>query len=38
LAAGIPGARLVEFPRTDHLGFLDADASDRMLAEMEEVL
>jgi pimeloyl-ACP methyl ester carboxylesterase len=38
LAAGIPGARLVEFPGTDHLGFLDADASDRMLAEMEEFL
>ena len=38
LAAGIPGARLVEFPGTDHLAFLDADASDRMLAEMEEFL
>jgi class 3 adenylate cyclase len=38
LAAGIPGARLVEIPGIDHLGFLDADASDRMLAEMEEFL
>jgi pimeloyl-ACP methyl ester carboxylesterase len=38
LAAGIPGARLVEFPGTDHLVFLDADASDRMLAEIEEFL
>jgi pimeloyl-ACP methyl ester carboxylesterase len=38
LAAGIPGARLVEFPGADHLVFLDADASDRMLAEMEEFL
>ena len=38
LAAGIPDSRLVEFPGTDHLAFLDADASDRMLAEMEEFL
>jgi len=38
LAAGIPGARLIEFPGTDHPGFLDVDASDRMLAEMEEFL
>ena len=37
LAAGIPGARLVELPGTDHLAFLDA-AGDRMLAEMEEFL
>ena len=34
LAAGIPGARLVEIPGTDHLPFLDA--GDRILAEMEE--
>ena len=38
LAAGIPGARLVEFPGADHLGFLDDAASDRMIAEMEELL
>jgi class 3 adenylate cyclase len=38
LAAGIPGARLVEIPGTDHLFFLDDDASDRMLAEMQEFL
>jgi class 3 adenylate cyclase len=37
LAAGIPGARLVELPGTDHIWFLDA-AGDRMLAEMEEFL
>jgi pimeloyl-ACP methyl ester carboxylesterase len=37
LAAGIPGARLVELPGTDHLGFLD-DAGDRMIAETEEFL
>ena len=36
LAAGIPGARLVEIPGTDHLLFLDA--GDRILAEMEEFL
>src|SRR5208337_3502954 len=34
LAAGIPGARLVEFPGRDHLLFLDA--GDRILAEIEE--
>jgi pimeloyl-ACP methyl ester carboxylesterase len=38
LAAGIPRARLVEIPGTDHLFFLDDDASDRMLAEMQEFL
>jgi pimeloyl-ACP methyl ester carboxylesterase/plasmid stabilization system protein ParE len=38
LAAGIPGARLVEIPGTDHLIFVDADACDRMVAEMEEFL
>jgi pimeloyl-ACP methyl ester carboxylesterase len=37
LAAGIPGARLIELPGTDHLGFLD-DAGDRMIAEVEEFL
>jgi pimeloyl-ACP methyl ester carboxylesterase len=36
LAAGIPGARLVELPGTDHLPFLDA--SDKIAAEMEEFL
>jgi class 3 adenylate cyclase len=36
LAAGIPGARLVEIPGTDHLYFLDA--GDRILAEVEEFL
>ena len=36
LAAGIPGARLVEFPGTDHLPFLDT--GDRILAEMEEFI
>jgi pimeloyl-ACP methyl ester carboxylesterase len=36
LAAGIPNARLVEFPGTDHLAFLDA--GDSMLAEMQEFL
>ena len=36
LAAGIPGARLVELPGTDHLFFLDA--GDRILAEIEEFL
>jgi pimeloyl-ACP methyl ester carboxylesterase len=36
LAAGIPGARLVEIPGTDHLVFLDA--GDRILAETEEFL
>ncbi len=36
LAAGIPGARLVEIPGTDHLLFLDA--GDRILAEIEEFL
>lgn len=36
LAAGIPGARLVEIPGIDHLLFLDA--GDRILAEMEEFL
>jgi class 3 adenylate cyclase len=34
LAAGIPNARLAEFPGTDHLAFLHAD--DRILAEIEE--
>jgi class 3 adenylate cyclase len=38
LAAGIPGARLVEIPGTDHLFFLDDDANDRVLAEIEEFL
>jgi class 3 adenylate cyclase len=38
LAAGIPGARLIEIPGTDHLFFPDADASDRMLAEIGEFL
>jgi class 3 adenylate cyclase len=33
LAAGIPGARLVEIPGKDHLPFL---AGDRVLAEIEE--
>jgi pimeloyl-ACP methyl ester carboxylesterase len=37
LAAGIPGARLVELPGTDHLFFLD-DAGDRAIAEIEEFL
>jgi pimeloyl-ACP methyl ester carboxylesterase len=37
LAAGIPGARLVELPGTDHLFFVD-DASDRTIAEIEEFL
>ena len=37
LAAGIPGARLIEIPGTDHLGFLD-DSGDRMIAETEEFL
>ena len=36
LAAGIPGARLVEIPGRDHLWFVDAD--DRFLAEVEEFL
>ena len=36
LAAGIPNARLVERPGTDHLPFLDA--GDWILAEMEEFL
>jgi pimeloyl-ACP methyl ester carboxylesterase len=36
LAAGIPGARLVEIPGRDHILFLDA--GDRILAEMEEFL
>ena len=36
LAAGIPHARLVEFPGTDHLLFLDA--GDWILAEMREFL
>jgi pimeloyl-ACP methyl ester carboxylesterase len=38
LAAGIPGARLLELPGTDHLFFLDADASDRIAAELQEFL
>jgi class 3 adenylate cyclase len=38
LAAGIPGARLVELPGADHLFFLDDDVNDRMLVEMEEFL
>src|SRR5271169_2398458 len=37
LAAGIPGARLVEFPGTDHIFWID-DADGRMLAEMEEFI
>jgi class 3 adenylate cyclase len=36
LAAGIPNARLVEFPGTDHLFFLDA--GDAILSEMEEFI
>ena len=36
LAAGIPNARLVEIPGTDHFLFLDA--GDRILAEMQEFL
>lgn len=36
LAAGIPGARLVEIPGIDHLPWLDT--GDRILAEMEEFL
>jgi class 3 adenylate cyclase len=36
LAAGIPNARLVEFPGTDHLMFLDT--SDAALAEIEQFL
>ena len=38
LAAGIPGARLVEIPGADHLFFLDDFASDRVFAEIEEFL
>jgi pimeloyl-ACP methyl ester carboxylesterase len=38
LAAGIPGARLFEFPGADHLFFLDAGASDVIAAELEEFL
>ena len=38
LAAGIPGARLVEIPGTDHLFFLDDDTNDKVLAEIEEFL
>ena len=38
LAAGIPGDRLVELPGTDHLFFLDDDANDKVLAEIEEFL
>src|ERR1700734_1670280 len=38
LAAGIPGARLVEIPGADHLFFLDDDTNDRVLAEIEEFL
>jgi class 3 adenylate cyclase len=34
LAAGIPDARLVEFPGTDHIPFLDA--GDLILSEIEE--
>ena len=34
LAAGIPNARLVEFPGTDHIPFLDA--GDAILSEIEE--
>ena len=37
LAAGIPGARLVELPGADHLFFVD-DAGDRTIAEIEEFL
>jgi pimeloyl-ACP methyl ester carboxylesterase len=37
LAAGIPGARLVELPGVDHLFFID-DADDRVIAEIEEFL
>jgi pimeloyl-ACP methyl ester carboxylesterase len=37
LAAGIPGALLVELPGADHLFFLD-DAGDRAIAEIEEFL
>jgi pimeloyl-ACP methyl ester carboxylesterase len=36
LAAGIPGARLVEIPGIDHLPWLDA--GDRILSEMEDFL
>ena len=36
LAAGIPNARLVEFPGTDHIAFLDA--GDKIVAEIEEFL
>jgi pimeloyl-ACP methyl ester carboxylesterase len=36
LAAGIPGARLVEIPGCDHLFFLDA--GDAVIAELEEFL
>lgn len=38
LAAGIPGARLVELPGADHLFFLDTATNDRVLAEVEEFL
>jgi pimeloyl-ACP methyl ester carboxylesterase len=38
LAAGIPGARLIEMPGKDHLGFLDEATTDRLLAEMEEFI
>ena len=38
LAAGIPDARLVEISGADHLFFLDDDANDRVLAEIEEFL
>jgi pimeloyl-ACP methyl ester carboxylesterase len=37
LAAGIPGARLVELPGADHLFFLD-EAGERAIAEIEEFL
>jgi pimeloyl-ACP methyl ester carboxylesterase/class 3 adenylate cyclase len=37
LAAGIPGARLVELPGADHLFFVD-DAGDGAIAEIEEFL
>jgi pimeloyl-ACP methyl ester carboxylesterase len=36
LAAGIPGARLVEWPGTNHIVFLEA--AERMLAEIEEFI
>ena|SRR5215469_706034 len=38
LAAGVPGAKYVELPGTDHWPFYDRGVADRIIDEVEEFL